>query len=81
MFKPDYNGSNSFLVNATQIYQYKAKISEIKPYPLCLENTSKNVFVNSTKKKKKNRIKWVCVQFFVNYRLLILLILAIFISV
>ena len=30
------NGSNSFLfVNATKIYQFKAKDSEIKKYPLC----------------------------------------------
>ena len=30
-----YNGSNSFLfVNATQIYQFKAKTSEIKDYAL-----------------------------------------------
>ena len=31
-----YNGSNSFsFVNATKLYQFKAKHSEIKPYPLC----------------------------------------------
>ena len=31
-----YNGSNSFLfVNATKIYQFKAKNSEIKDYALC----------------------------------------------
>ena len=31
-----YTGSNSFLfVNTTKIYQFKAKNSEIKPYPLC----------------------------------------------
>ena len=29
----NYNGSNSFVfVNATKIYQFKAKISEIKPH-------------------------------------------------
>ena len=33
------NGSNSFLfVNATKIYQSKAKDSEIKNYLLCLAN-------------------------------------------
>ena len=33
----DYNGSNSFLfVNATKIYQLKAKDSAIKKYILCL---------------------------------------------
>ena len=32
-----YNGSNSYLfVNATKMYQFKAKDFEIKPYPLCL---------------------------------------------
>ena len=34
-----YNGSNSFLfVNATQIYQFKAKGSEIKEYAPCFGN-------------------------------------------
>ena len=34
-----YNGDNSFLfVNATKIYQVKAKDSEIKDYALCLGN-------------------------------------------
>ena len=37
----NYNGSNSFLlVNTTKIYQFKAKDSEIKIYPLCLGNVS-----------------------------------------
>ena len=32
-----YNGTNSLLfVNATKIYQFKAKVSEIKSYTLCL---------------------------------------------
>ena len=32
-----YNVSNSFLfVNATKIYQFKAKNSEMTPYSLCL---------------------------------------------
>ena len=34
-----YNGINSFsCVNATKVYQFKAKDSEIKKYSLCLEN-------------------------------------------
>ena len=34
-----YNGSNSFLfVNATKIYQFKAKDSEVEIYPLRLGN-------------------------------------------
>ena len=37
-----YNGSNSFLfVNATKIYQFNVKDSEIKDFALCLGNTSK----------------------------------------
>ena len=39
VLKLHYNGSNSFLfVNATKIYQFKAKDSEIKDYALCLGN-------------------------------------------
>ena len=38
-----YNGSNTFLfVNATKVYQLKAKNSEIKDYPLCFGNVSKD---------------------------------------
>ena len=37
-----YNGSNSFLfVNATKMYNFKAKDAEIKDYTLCLGNISK----------------------------------------
>ena len=37
-----YNGSKNFLfVNATKLYQSKAKNSEIKNYALCLGNVSK----------------------------------------
>ena len=39
----NYNGSDSFLfVNATKVYQFKAKDSEIKKYLLCLGNVSKD---------------------------------------
>ena len=38
-----YNGSNTFLfVNATKVYQLKAKNSEIKDYALCFGNVSKD---------------------------------------
>ena len=48
-----YNGSNSFLfVNATKIYQFKAKDSEIKDYTLCLGNISKYFTINKIKKKQ-----------------------------
>ena len=57
-----YNGSNSFLfVNATKIYQFKAKDSEIKIYPFCVGNISKDVIANNM---KKNGIKWICLQIF-----------------
>ena len=43
----NYNGSNSFLfVNATNIYQFKTKDSEIKGYALCLGNISKDFTIN-----------------------------------
>ena len=48
-----YNGSNSFLfVNATKIYQFQAKDSEIKDYALCLGNISNGFTINNVKKKK-----------------------------
>ena len=44
----NYNGSNTFLfVNATKIYRFKARISEIKNYVLCLGNTSKYFIINN----------------------------------
>ena len=49
------------------MYQFKEKDSEIKPYPLCLGNTSKDFTLDNTEKKKINKGKIV-----------ILLILAIF---
>ena len=45
-----------------KIYQFKAKDSEIKPYPLCLGNISKGFTASNM--EKKNRIKWICQQFF-----------------
>ena len=45
------NGSNSFIiVNATKVYQFKAKDSEIKDYPLCLGNVSKDFWINIMKR-------------------------------
>ena len=38
-----YNGDNSYLfVNGRQIAKFKAKDSEIVPYPLCLGNITKD---------------------------------------
>ena len=57
-----FNRSNSLLfVNTTKIYQFKAKHSEIKKYPLCLGNVSKDFTVDNM---KKNSIKGRCKFFF-----------------
>ena len=40
----------SYLFNATQIYQFKAKTSEIKDYLLCLGNISKDSTINNMEK-------------------------------
>ena len=46
-----YNGDNSYLfVNGTEICKFKAKDSEIVPYPLCLGNISKDFSVDNMKK-------------------------------
>ena len=46
-----YNGANSHLfVNDTEIYQFKAKDSEIVASPLCLGNTSKDWLIDNMKK-------------------------------
>ena len=45
-----YSGSNSFLFpNATKIYQFKPKDSEIEKYPMCLGNISKDFTANNMK--------------------------------
>ena len=55
MLSLPYNGSNSFLfVNGTKIHQFKAKDFEIKKYPLCLGNISKDFSVNNMKKTGLN---------------------------
>ena len=49
-----YNVSGSYLiVNTKKIYQFKAKVSEIKSYPLCLDNISKD-FAYVFQIKQKN---------------------------
>ena len=48
-----YNDSSSFLfVNATKIYQFKAKISEIEDYALCFGNISKDFTIDNMKNKQ-----------------------------
>ena len=60
-----YNGNHSFLfVNATKIYQSKAKNSEIKDYALCLSN----ILIDHM---KKNRNKRSCNFFFLLILILI----------
>ena len=60
-----YNGSNSFLfVNATKIYQYKAKDSEVKDYALCFGNISKDFTINNIKQQGlKESVKFFSVDF------------------
>ena len=46
-----YNGAGSYLfVNGTKIIKFKAKDSEITPYPLCLGNISKDWSIDNMKK-------------------------------
>ena len=46
-----YNGSNNFLcTNGVILHQFKVKDSEIKPYPLCLGNISKDFTVDNMEK-------------------------------
>ena len=50
-----YNGDNSYLfVNGTEIHKFKAKDSEIVPYPLCLGNISKDFCVDNMTKTVLN---------------------------
>ena len=42
-------------VNATKIYQIKAKDSEVKPNPLCLGSTSKDFTANNMIKTELHR--------------------------
>ena len=69
------NGRNSFLfVNATKLYQFKAKErSEVKPNTLCLDNISNDFTVDNMKSKI---VLKVSVKVFL--LILILLILTIF---
>ena len=47
----DYNGANSYLfVNGTEIYNFKAKDSEIVARPLCLGKLSKDWSLDNMKR-------------------------------
>ena len=41
------------------MYKFKAKDSEIKPYPLCLGNISNNFTINNRKKKGSVQLLYV----------------------
>ena len=59
------NGSNSFLfVNDSKLYQFKAKVSEIKPYILCLGNISEDFTIDNMKNTGLKEVENV---FFVDY--------------
>ena len=49
VLSPHYNKSNSLFVNATKIYQFKAKNPEMNNYTLCLGNISKDFTINNMK--------------------------------
>ena len=52
-----YNGNNSFLfVNATKVYQFKSKNSEIKDYAQCLCNISKDFTIDDMRKTGLKRV-------------------------
>ena len=52
-----YNGRSSFLlVNATKLYQFITKDSEVKDYALCLGKISRNFTINDIKKIVLKRI-------------------------
>ena len=60
-----YNRTNSYLfVNGTGIIKFKAKDSEITPYPLCLGNISKDWSVDNM---KKTELKVCVYDFSVDY--------------
>ena len=60
-----YNGANRYLlVNGTEIIKFKAKDSEITPYPLCLGNISKDWSVDNM---KKTGLKGCVYDFSVDY--------------
>ena len=47
-----YKGDNSYLfVDGTEIHKFKAKDSEIVPYPICLGNISKDFSADNIKKQ------------------------------
>ena len=76
-----YNERNSFwFVNATKVYQFKAKGSKIKDYALCLGNVSKDFTINNMKKTRLDildihrylmKITWYKIMFGLNKKYLL----------
>ena len=64
----DHNGSESFLFADTKkVHQFNVDNSEIKPYPFCLGNNSKDFTINNMKQQQqqqKNRINRMRKLFF-----------------
>ena len=59
-----YNGRNNFrFVNATKIYQLKAKNSEIKDDALCLGNISKDFTIYNMRKTRLKEVLFFSVGF------------------
>ena len=65
VLSPHYNGNHSFLfVDATKICQFKARDSEIKNYPLCLGNVSKDFTIHNMKKAElKGSVKFFSIDY------------------
>ena len=61
-----YNGNINGFINATKIYQFKAKDSVIKKYRLCLGNILGNLSAN--KMKKKTELNGCVYNFSVDYK-------------
>ena len=60
-----YNGADSYLfVNDAEIIKFKAKDSQITPYPLCLGNNSNGWSVDNM---KKNGLKGYVYDFSIDY--------------
>ena len=63
-----YNGANSYLFNnGTEITKFKAKDSDIDPYPLCLGNISKDWSIDNM---KKTSLKGCVYDFSVDYHVI-----------
>ena len=57
-----------FYLLMLQVYQFKAKDSEIKNYPLCLGNTSRKLYFKRANIMKKTRLNGHVYNFSVDYR-------------